>query len=119
MSIEDECAKAGQRMGARLYQAGTRLSQALTKKEKVVFWSSILNELSDTVNEPRLANDIIKNEWSDLGKRMAGTLRVLGESLSVDMNAKEKKEFWHALLCEIARVFDDLASDDVHNNTRH
>lgn len=51
MSIEDECAKAGQRMGARLRLFGDTACLTMTTKEKIAFWSAVLNELADVFDD--------------------------------------------------------------------
>lgn len=51
MSIEDECAKAGQRMGARLRLFGETACVTMTTKEKIAFWSAVLDELTDVFDD--------------------------------------------------------------------
>lgn len=51
MSIKDECARAGQRMGARLRLFGETASVTMTKEEKIAFWSAVLDELADVFDD--------------------------------------------------------------------
>lgn len=51
MSLKDECARVGQRMGARLRLLGDTMTLQMTQEEKIAFWSAILNELNDVLDE--------------------------------------------------------------------
>lgn len=59
MSIKDECAKAGRRMGARLRLFGETATLTMTNEEKIAFWSAILDELSDVFDD--LTQDDVHN----------------------------------------------------------
>lgn len=63
MSIKDECAKAGQRMGAKLRLFGETVSLTMTKEEKIAFWSAVLDELADVFDDltPDDSHSILKH----------------------------------------------------------
>lgn len=61
----------------------------------------------------------LKDECAKAGQRMGARLRLLGDTMTLQMNQEEKIAFWSAILDELNDVFDELIPDDVHGMTRH